>query len=298
MRDVFYYDKLHQIVLGEGEMKTLYVSDLDGTLFNTEKKVSRFSVDIINKYVSQGGFFTIATARMAYGCDYKLKNIDLNIPGIIMNGACLYSFNDKKYIDVRTIENKKVREIENILDECDCNAYMYSFEDNAISIFYKSETEDQDAQYLSRRAIEECREIKRINQLSREATDRQVIYFALTGKKQKIQSVSDKIKTVEGIESVMYLNIYNGLYCLEIFDEKANKANALLNLKQRVLADEVIVFGDNHNDIDMMHVADFSFAPDNAIEEVKRIVTGVIDSCDDDGVAKYMKQKYDLKSEG
>ena len=48
----------------------------------------------------------------------------------------------------------------------------------------------------------------------------------------------------------------------------------------------------------MMHVADFSFAPDNAIEEVKRIVTGVIDSCDDDGVAKYMKQKYDLKSEG
>jgi Cof subfamily protein (haloacid dehalogenase superfamily) len=281
----------------EDEMKALYVSDLDGTLFNTEKKVSSFSAGIINKFIIQGGLFTIATARMAYGCDYKLKNINLNIPGIIMNGACLYSFNDKKYIDVKTIENKKVFEIESILDEFDCNAYMYSLEDNEISIFYKSEKEDQDAQYLSRRALEECRETKRVCRLSDEA-HRQVIYFTLTGNERKIQTISDKVKAVKGIESVMYLNIYNGLYCLEIFDDKANKSNALLNLKERVNADEVIVFGDNHNDIGMMQIANSSYAPKNAIDEVKHIATSIIDSCDDNGVAKFIKHKHDLELEG
>jgi hydroxymethylpyrimidine pyrophosphatase-like HAD family hydrolase len=95
---------------------------------------------------------------MAYGCDYKLKKINLNIPGIIMNGACLYSFNDKKYIDVKTIENKKVFEIESILDEFDCNAYMYSLEDNEKSIFISPKRKIRYAQYLSRRALEECRE--------------------------------------------------------------------------------------------------------------------------------------------
>jgi hypothetical protein len=42
----------------EDEMKALYVSDLDGTLFNTEKKVSSFSAGIINKFIIQGGLFT------------------------------------------------------------------------------------------------------------------------------------------------------------------------------------------------------------------------------------------------
>lgn len=275
-------------------MKTLYVSDLDGTLFNSEKRITKFTVDVINKFIDQGGLFTIATARMAYGCDYKLREIKLNTPGIIMNGACIYSFDKKKYIDVKTIENAKVIEIEDILDEQDCNAFMYSFEDTALSIYYKIEAGSQDAQYLSKRALEECKEIKKVNSFTRTAKNRQVIYFALTGQERKIQDVWHKVNRIAGIESVMYLNIYNGLYCLEIFDANANKANALLNLKQLLQVDEVVAFGDNHNDIAMMKTADFCFAPENAVIEVKRIANRIIESCDDDGVAKYIKQKYEL----
>ena len=92
-----------------------------------------------------------------------------------------------------------------------------------------------------------------------------------------------------------YLNIYNGFYCLEIFDKDASKANALKRLKSIVGADEVIVFGDNHNDIDIMQAADKSYAPENAVNEVKEIATGIIDSCDEDGVAKFIKQKYKIR---
>lgn len=275
-------------------MKTVYVSDLDGTLFNSEKRITKFTADIINKFIDQGGLFAISTARMAYGCDQKLVALNLNIPCIVMNGACIYSFNEKKYIDVKTIGTEKVKEIEAILDEEDCNAFMYTYDKNALSIYYKTEAESKDVQYLSRRAQEECREIKKVDSFARTAKNRQVVYFALTGNKSKIQHVYNRVSRVQAIESVMYLNIYNGRHCLEIFDAKANKAHALMNLRQMLKPDEIVAFGNKPSDIEMMKAADFCFAPENAVNEVKRIANRIIESCDNDGVAKYLKQKYEL----
>ena len=44
-------------------MKTLYVSDLDGTLLNSDTKLSDKTKKIINQLVKNGMNFTFATAR-------------------------------------------------------------------------------------------------------------------------------------------------------------------------------------------------------------------------------------------
>lgn len=44
-------------------MKTLYVSDLDGTLLTPEKEISKASADILNHLIRKGLLFTVATAR-------------------------------------------------------------------------------------------------------------------------------------------------------------------------------------------------------------------------------------------
>ena len=41
-----------------------------------------------------------------------------------------------------------------------------------------------------------------------------------------------------------------------------------------------------------MNNANESYVPENAIDEVKKIANTVIESCDDDGVAKFIKIKY------
>ena len=58
-------------------MKSLYVSDLDGTLFNKKKRISDRSADIINRCIEKGMLFSVATARMPYGCDYRLKDLHM-----------------------------------------------------------------------------------------------------------------------------------------------------------------------------------------------------------------------------
>ena len=275
-------------------MKTLYVTDLDGTLLNSEKQLTDYSASVINRFIAQGGLFSVATARMAYGCDEKLAAINLNVPGIIMNGACLYSFAGKKYLDTCTINPANIQLVEDVFDRNGCNAFFYAYNDNAMSIFYKMDPQPEDVQYLSKRAKEYCREISQVKSYAAAAQGRDIVYIASTGSREKIEAVGNDIQSIPGIASTMYLNIYNGLYCLEIFDVQANKANALLRLKRLLGVDKVIAFGDNHNDTEMMRIADQCYAPDNAVDEVKAMADEILESCDNDGVARFLQQKYDL----
>ena len=41
----------------------LYVSDLDGTLLNSNKVVSNYSKNILNNLIKKGVLFTVATAK-------------------------------------------------------------------------------------------------------------------------------------------------------------------------------------------------------------------------------------------
>ncbi len=272
-------------------MKKLYVSDLDGTLFNSKKEISQFSADIINRFIDDGGLFSVATARMAYGCEDKLRVLKLNIPIILMNGVCLYLLNEKEYINVKTIDYSKIVQIEGVLNDYKVGGFMYTFRNNKLSIYYKNNEDLQYTQYYSEKAIEECHEIRKIDSFAEFASDKLVIYFALTGDKDQISSIWGDIDSISEINSAMYLNIYNGLYCLEIFDGKGRKDLALQELQNYIDVNEVIVFGDNHNDISMIKIADKSLAPQNAVAEVKDIVDEIIESCDDDGVAKYIQSE-------
>ena len=47
-------------------MKTLYVSDLDGTLLNSQQQTSTYTNQTIEKLVDQGMLFSYATARSYY----------------------------------------------------------------------------------------------------------------------------------------------------------------------------------------------------------------------------------------
>ena len=65
---------------------------------------------------------------------------------------------------------------------------------------------------------------------------------------------------VSGLRYAYYLNIYNGLYCLEVFSDQASKKEALLKLKEMTGCDQVVVFGDNLNDLPMIETAGIGIA--------------------------------------
>lgn len=70
-------------------MKTLYVTDLDGTLMRDDKTISNESVAILNHLIAQGIFLTYATARSFSSASKITGNISFNLPVIILNGTIL-----------------------------------------------------------------------------------------------------------------------------------------------------------------------------------------------------------------
>ena len=81
-------------------MRTLYVTDLDGTLMRDDKTISNESVVILNRLFSQGIFLTYATARSLSSASEITKSISFNLPVIIRNGTILADPQSKKEIEI------------------------------------------------------------------------------------------------------------------------------------------------------------------------------------------------------
>ena len=273
-------------------MKILYISDLDETLLNTERKVSPFSTDVINRYIAGGGLFTIATSFMAFGCDRALAGLNLTVPGIIMNGVCLYSFDTGKYHDVKSIDSTLLPEIEAVFSSQDCNTLLYVYQHETVNIFHTREPSEADAHYLSQRAYEACGEVARVPSLVEAAKNHRAMCAAAIGPPEKITPVYEHVHKMADLETIFYPVKNN--YCLEVYDHSVSKANAALKLKKRVHATELTIFGDSQDDIGMMEAADYCFAPRNGTEEARKIANGLIDSCDDDGVARFIQLRHGL----
>lgn len=71
---------------------------------------------------------------------------------------------------------------------------------------------------------------------------------------------------------------------------KASKSNAIKALKEKLKCEKLITFGDGKNDIDMFEMSDERYAVENADDGLKAIATKIIESNNNDGVAKWLKE--------
>ena len=106
---------------------------------------------------------------------------------------------------------------------------------------------------------------------------------------KKIKLFYDKYKDI--YHCVYQKDIYSDEQWLEIMPKEVTKASAVQKLKQITQSDYVVVFGDGLNDLEMFEVADECYAMANAEPELKASATEIIESNDNDGVARWLAEK-------
>lgn len=79
-------------------MSTLYVTDLDGTLLNSNDRISQYSIETINGLVAKGMQFTYATARSLVSASVVAKGLSTTIPIIAYNGVLIMNPNTGEVI--------------------------------------------------------------------------------------------------------------------------------------------------------------------------------------------------------
>lgn len=271
----------------------LVVTDLDGTLFTAEKRVSERSARIINSFIRGGGQFTIATARMPFGARAGLDALTLPLPAVVMNGAGIYSFAEGRFTHAYPIADAAVSALRSIVAHADVDAFVYTLRDGVLHLAYTSDATLRFSQYNSVAAQIALPPFTKLDSSDwSQAGD--VVYAALVGAPSALQDAADTVRAVAGVQVIEYENVYTRTTCVEIASSEAGKGNATAHLAASVGASDLLVFGDNDNDLEMMRLADISFAPSNAAPAARALADHVIEANDDDGVALEIGRRFGL----
>jgi len=272
--------------------KTLFVTDLDGTLLDSNAKITPVTAKIINNLIDAGLIFTYATARSFHTALPVTSEINFREPAVHHNGVFINDPKSGECFDKCVFDPDKTALLIKNLQDNKIYPLLYSIVDGRERVSWISGKETDGIKfYLKTRQND-----KRL----RPVQD----YSEFTGVINQLAFVSDYREELEQIVSILNLDSHfvhqihvdaykhdgKAKYWCEILRFDAQKDTGVQKVSKLTGTDKIICFGDNLNDLPMFNISDESYAVDNAVPEVKEIATGVIGSNDDDGVAKWLEK--------
>jgi Cof subfamily protein (haloacid dehalogenase superfamily) len=256
----------------------LVVSDMDSTLLNSKGEVSNRFFKLFKQLQEKNITFCAASGRQHNSIVSKLQSIKDNIYVIAENGAI--AMQGKEVLLLNSIASEKVlkliptlREVKDIhIVLCTQNgAFIESKDKQFISLF--------EEYYNSYEIVDDLMEVAKNTSILKIA-----VYHFESSEKHIYPAVAHL-----GNDVLLKISSKNWL---DISVEKANKGNALKLVQERlnVSKKETMVFGDYHNDIEMMQESDLSFAMENAHKDIKEIAKYTTKSNDNFGVEVILEE--------
>ena len=266
--------------------KTLYVSDLDGTLLNRKERLSSFTAKTLNGLIQAGMLFTYATARSLSSSSIVTKGLQVDFPVIVYNGAFIRSAATGKVLSSQAFSEKEQDLLFGLLEEKSVFPFAYKFLDGREQVHWMRECENEGSlRYLaSRKNDPRMGEVPSLEKLRQG----DVFYFTCIGEREELFPVYARKDEFPFARFIFQQEIYRPEYWLEIMPAQATKAHGVERLKKLLGCSRVVAFGDAVNDIPLFQAADEGYAVENAAPQLKEIATGIIPSNEEDGVARWL----------
>ena len=276
-------------------MRTIYVSDLDGTLLGPDRKVSEESVRLLNESIEDGALFSVATARTPATVGPLLNDVECTLPLIVMTGAAIWDRSDNHYVHASFHDEVVARRLVELYRKHNLCAFVYILgEDNVIHIYHLGEMSPLERVFMEERLSTPYKKFHVDEKGDSELPDRldRVLLFYCMRPTGEVERVYDEIKDSKDLRAVFYHDMYGDeIALMEVFGPDASKANAVRILAEMANADRIVAYGDNVNDLPILEVADDAVAVENAVEAVKRVAGRIIGPNSADSVAKDIKRQ-------
>lgn len=274
-------------------MRTLYVSDMDGTLLNSSSQVSARTETILNKVIREGGLFTVATARTPATVVRLMQGLETTLPYIVLAGAAMWDNSRRQYTNVRPLSPATVSRLLEIYRHHAVHPFVYRRHDNVIEVFHRPSLSADEQAFIAPRVHTPFKRLVTTTELP-ESTDDTMLVYSM-GSYAALEGIADEIRQYAPPCTVaFYHDIFDHSQgILEFYAPQTSKAEAIRQLAEQCQAERVVVFGDNLNDIPMMKVADYSLAVSNAFDEVKAVADEVLpNNNDEDAVAEWILRDW------
>ena len=107
-----------------GQRRTLYVTDMDGTLLDLYSRVSPESASIIHRLSREGALITVATARTPATVVPLMRDCHTFVPYVTMTGAALWNPVDGKYGEVVLMPDDTAARVREVIESCGLHPFI------------------------------------------------------------------------------------------------------------------------------------------------------------------------------
>lgn len=277
------------------ETDCLFVTGFDGALYDEKNGMTPYTLFALNQLLQEGLPFTIATERTPASLLSDIRNLELRLPIIAMDGAVLYDVQDKRYLAANGLDRALADAICAHADKKGYHYFRNVIWQNVLLIYYndfkdfKSEAEKQT--YLSNR-----RSPYRNYVNGEVPADGTVVYILLVLKDAEADALEEELRQMDTAGELLFLRDKSETpeeYChLKIYHKNATKEFMLRRLMEDLPQTKYVAFGSNKNDLSMLAAADLSFATVDAIAEAVAAADEQLHGSDGDSVVRRMARIY------
>jgi len=271
----------------------LIVFDLDGTLLNQHSQISSFTRDTLLRLNENNIAYTVATGRALYSGKTIIDGHGFTLPHIYSNGVVTWD------------PHLQTLELENVLTVNEVHSILESTLLQSVAPFV-SVIDEQHRHFIFHPTTQHMAESRLLATFQQQGniilrsidempSDARVTNISMIGNSNEINHIEQDVQTKPQLIAYSGLAIEgNDLKWMDIHHAKANKGAAVQRLAKYLDASRVICFGDSDNDASMFAQAHESYAMANAKDDIKAIATNVIGYHHEDGVAHYLRERYQL----
>lgn len=268
-------------------MIKLFAIDMDGTLLNSDDKISDETIMAIRKLNQAGVQSVLCTGRIITSTEYANSILKIDNPMIGNNGAII-KLNNEKILNTHPMADEDIKDL---IDFCEANKVNYHFYDE--DTFYSNTLNPRSLHHL-RIDTDYGINIQCNLEISKDP------YKRLKDKGHNALKILvgnldthplGELELVKMFEDRYADRLYittSGPGSIEIMDPKVNKYEGVLELAEflGIKSDEIAAIGDSHNDLPMLENANLAFAMGNANQTVKDVAKYTVDDNNSLGIAQ------------
>ncbi|MCM3226826.1 Cof-type HAD-IIB family hydrolase [Terribacillus saccharophilus] len=269
--------------------KHLIALDLDGTLLTDDKHISEKNKQAIAAAIHAGHVVVIATGRPHRASLAYYRELRLTTPMVNFNGALIHHPDDKKWdavhspMPVRTarkiVDTCNKLDVKNIIAEVMDDVYIDRFDQYLLDLFHLEEEDDPI-------------KVGSLKQALQDDPTSLLIY----PHENQVASIRESLEK-EHAEIIEHRRWGAPYHIIEIIRKGLSKAVGLQKISHYydIPQKNIIAFGDEDNDLEMIEYAGAGVAMGNAIGPLKEIANYTTGSNMEDGIASFLHSYLKLE---
>lgn len=274
-------------------MIKLIAVDLDGTLLDAHREVSPETQRVIRQVTDRGIKVVLATGRTYAGVRRIYDELGLKDPVITNNGGLIYDPVSDTVLGGNPLPMQVLRNVLQWLDGRGIYNQFYTRD-----TIYTRHLGFLSAEWAARNAALPEHHRIRIQVLGEgplPANMETETFYKLLVMDRNPEIIEEVKRFIDGIPQLdTTISIENGL---DILCAGISKGDGLKRLSERLGIEphELMAFGDQENDIEMLEFAGIGIAMENAPEHVKAHADRIAPLHHEDGLARFIKEYFGLE---